>query len=129
MDFSTICSAVKGIELANYDLVVGIANGGVVPASIIAYKIKCELKVVRISYRNDNNIPKNKKPIVLSKVNLSADIRSILLVDDVSVSGKTLEAAKGLFKGHKVSTLVLRGKADYVVFPHITDCLKWPWNL
>lgn len=56
------------------------------------------------------------------------DRKRILLVDDVSVSGKTLQTAKELLSGHIVTTFTLKGKADLVLFPEIGDCVKWPWK-
>jgi hypoxanthine phosphoribosyltransferase len=52
-----------------------------------------------------------------------------LVVDDVSVSGKTLEKARQLLAGNEVKTLTLKGNADYVIFPEIRDCVKWPWKI
>lgn len=52
----------------------------------------------------------------------------ILLVDDVSVTGKTLEKVKKELYGYEVTTLVFKGKADHVLFPEIRTCVEWPWN-
>ena len=52
----------------------------------------------------------------------------ILLVDDVSVSGKTMAVALSQLKGLSVKTFAMKGKADYVLFPDIQDCVKWPWK-
>jgi hypoxanthine phosphoribosyltransferase len=51
-----------------------------------------------------------------------------LLVDDVSVTGKTLEEARSLFKGNHITTFVFKGKADFVLLPDIKDCVDWPWK-
>ncbi len=53
----------------------------------------------------------------------------LLLVDDVSVSGKTMKMAKEALAGNEVKTLALKGKADYVLFPEISECVKWPWKI
>ena len=52
----------------------------------------------------------------------------ILLVDDVSVSGVTLSLALSLLKDFEVFTFVLKGQADYVLFPEIKECVNWPWK-
>jgi hypoxanthine phosphoribosyltransferase len=54
--------------------------------------------------------------------------KQMLLVDDVSVSGKTLNEALRYFEGLQIKTLTMKGRADYVLFPEIQDCVKWPWK-
>jgi hypoxanthine phosphoribosyltransferase len=50
------------------------------------------------------------------------------LVDDVSVTGSTMRKALDQLKGLNVKTLAMKGKADFVLFPEISDCVKWPWK-
>jgi len=50
-------------------------------------------------------------------------------VDDVSVTGKTLEKAKEVLGENKILTLVLKGRADLVLFPELEHCVKWPWSI
>lgn len=128
VDFLTISQALEEIKLPDCQLVVGIAKGGVVPASLVAYKMGCDLKIVHFNYRNEENIPQHSAPLLVNKITLPENISSILLVDDVAISGKTLASAKELFKNYKVTTMVLRGKADYVLFPELTTCVQWPWK-
>ena len=127
--FQAISKALENVKLTGYDLVVGIADGGVVAAALVAYKIGCDLRIVKFNYRNNDNIPQHPEPVLLSSFSLPANIKSILLVDDVAISGKTLNAAKKLFKNQRVTSLVFRGKADFVLFPEITTCVRWPWKL
>jgi hypoxanthine phosphoribosyltransferase len=127
--FLQILNALDKIGLPKADLVIGIAQGGIVPAGLVAQKLGCDLRIVHFNYRNRENKPVHKNPILLNKVSLPPKIRNILIVDDVSISGKTLEAAKKLFKGRKITTVVFRGKADYMLFPEIYECVKWPWRL
>ncbi len=56
-------------------------------------------------------------------------VKRILLVDDVSVSGQTLQAARELLMDYEVTTFVLKSKADLVAFPEIGECVVWPWKL
>ncbi len=130
ISFRAISKALENVELSGYDLVVGIADGGEVAAALVSYKIGCDLRIVKFNYRNNDNIPQHPEPVLLSTFTLPANIKSILLVDDVAISGKTLNALKKkLFKNQRVATLVFRGKADFVLFPEITTCVKWPWKL
>ncbi|MDD5731237.1 MAG: phosphoribosyltransferase family protein [Candidatus Omnitrophica bacterium] len=128
VSFEEICKAIKKFKLSGFDLVVGIASGGVVPAGLLAYKLGCGLSVIRLNYRDKNNKPKYARPQVFKNTVLPAGAKRILLVDDVSVSGKTIRTAKGLFKNYRIKTFVLKGKADYVLFPKYDDCVKWPWK-
>ncbi len=128
VSFMEIARRITDLQLPEFDLVIGIAEGGQVPAGLAAYKLGKELKVMRISYRDIANAPLYDQPKILSDIN---DVKGkrILLVDDVSVSGKTLEAAKRALAGNEVKTLTLKGKADYVLFPEIRECVRWPWKV
>lgn len=128
LDFLTITRMINQVTLPAVEHVVGIATGGIVPASLLAYRLGCSMSLIRINYRAEDNSPQRPYPRVLEPFALPAGVKRILLVDDVSVSGQTLEAAKELLKGYEVTSFVLKGKADLVVFPEIKDCVIWPWK-
>jgi hypoxanthine phosphoribosyltransferase len=128
LNFKEICRRLEKIKLPACDIVVGIGEGGLVPASLAANKLGSELCMVKINYRNKNNLPQHKNPKTLTKLQLPLGVKRVLLVDDVSVSGKTLSLAKKMLTGFKVKTFVFKGKADYVLFPEIEDCISWPWS-
>lgn len=109
------------------DLVVGIAEGGAFPAKLVAQKFGCELEIIKLNYRDKDNNPRHPEPVILSKISIPKGVRNILLVDDVSVTGKTLNTAKKAI-GKKIYTMVFKGMADYVLFPNITECVNWPWK-
>ena len=129
LDFLTITRRIDQVPLPTVEHVVGIATGGVVPASLLAYRLGCSLSLIRINYRAEDNSPQRPVPQVLEPFALPEGVKRILLVDDVSVSGQTLEAAKKLLVGYDVTSFVLKGKADLVVFPEIGECVAWPWKL
>ncbi len=119
----------KEMKLPAFDTVVGIARGGIVPASMIAHQLNCDLKIVNLNYRDDENNPRFDKPqITGSPEELTCISGSVLLVDDVSVSGQTLLLAKSLLPNCEVATLVCKGKADFVLFPEVASCVDWPWK-
>ena len=126
--FPEIKKALDKFSLPLVDLVVGIAEGGMVPATLTANKLGCELASIKINYRDENNNPQFEKPEVIKPLERSIKGKNILLVDDVSVTGKTLEEARNLFKGNHITTFVFKGKADYVLLPDIKDCVNWPWK-
>lgn len=128
LSFQAISQAIQRLELPDFDLVVGVGRGGVVPASLLAYKLDANLTVIDINYRDDDNQPRHDAPVLLRPPAIPDGVRTVLLVDDVSVTGKTLETAKHLFDGYAVTTLVLKGRADFVLFPNISSCVNWPWK-
>jgi len=127
--FTEISERLRSMELPETDLVIGIGTGGIVPASLVAFHLGCELHIITLNYRDESNTPRYEKPIVINMPEMpSLEGKRILLVDDVSVSGKTLNEALFHFQGLDIKTLILKGKADYVLFPEIKDCVKWPWK-
>jgi hypoxanthine phosphoribosyltransferase len=128
ISFPEIKNALDNISLPAVDIVIGIAEGGMVPAALTANKLGCELSSVKINYRNENNIPQFEKPEIIRPFDGNIHGKNILLVDDVSVTGKTIDEARNLFKGNHITTFVFKGKADYVLLPDIKDCVSWPWK-
>jgi len=123
-----ISERLKQVELPETDLVIGIGSGGIVPAGIVAFHLNAELQVMVLNYRDELNNPRYEEPKVLEKPRGNLEGKRILLVDDVSVSGKTMNKALEQLEGLNVKTLAMKGKADYVLFPEIKDCVKWPWK-
>ena len=128
LSFREISERLKKTELPEIDLVIGIGSGGIVPAGFVAFHLNAELLVMSINYRDEQNNPRHEDPVLLHKPEMDLAGKRILLVDDVSVSGKTMNAALQQLAGYNVKTLAMKGKADYVLFPEIKDCVKWPWK-
>jgi len=128
LSLKEISKRLKETDLPGYDLVIGIGSGGIAPAVMVAHHLNAELKIMVMNYRDEQNNPRYEIPKLLQKPNWNLEGKRILLVDDVSVSGKTMNAALELLKGFNVKTLAMKGKADYVLFPEINDCVKWPWK-
>ncbi|WP_303920965.1 MULTISPECIES: phosphoribosyltransferase [Draconibacterium] len=128
LSFKEITERLRIIEFPNIDVVIGIGTGGVPAATMVAYHLDAELLVMTLNYRDEENNPRYNKPKLLEKANWDLEGKRILLVDDVSVSGKTMEAALEQLKGLNVKTCAMKGRANYVLFPEIKDCVKWPWK-
>lgn len=128
LSFKQIIARLKETELPEIDVVVGIGTGGIPPAAFVAYHLNADLIVISINYRDEINNPKFNEPEILYLPDLNLTGKRVLLVDDVSVSGKTMEKAKTQLNGINVKTLAMKGKADYVLFPEIKECVKWPWK-
>jgi len=128
LSFRQITERLNQMQLPETDVVIGIGSGGIPPATMVAYHLNAELQVMVLNYRDEQNNPRYDEPQVLEKPHGHLEGKRILLVDDVSVSGKTMQAAHEQLKGLNVQTLAMKGKADFVLFPEIKDCVKWPWK-
>ncbi|MFW5756135.1 MAG: phosphoribosyltransferase [Tangfeifania sp.] len=128
LSFREISERLKQVKLPETDLVIGIGSGGIVPAGIVAFHLNAELQVMVLNYRDELNNPRFEEPKVLEQPHGNLEGKRVLLVDDVSVSGKTMNKALEQLHGLNVKTLAMKGKADYVLFPEIKDCVKWPWK-
>jgi hypoxanthine phosphoribosyltransferase len=129
VSFTEISERLRSMSLPETDLVIGIGTGGVVPASLVAFHLACELQIITLNYRDENNTPRYENPVIVNMPEMpSLQGKRILLVDDVSVSGKTLSEALLHFQGLQIKTLTMKGIADFVLFPEIKDCVKWPWK-
>jgi hypoxanthine phosphoribosyltransferase len=128
LSFKEISERLKQMDLPDIDLVIGIGSGGVPPATFVAFYLNADLEVMTLNYRDESNNPRYDEPKVLYQPLWNLTGKRILLVDDVSVSGKTINAALEILKGYNVKTLAMKGKADFVLFPEIKDCVKWPWK-
>lgn len=128
LSFHQITERLKQMQLPETDVVIGIGSGGIAPATMVAYHLNAELQVMVLNYRDEQNNPRYAEPRVLEKPHGQLEGKRILLVDDVSVSGKTMQAALEQLTGLNVKTLAMKGKADFVLFPEIKECVKWPWK-
>ena len=127
LDFLEIRTTLERLTLSEVDLVVGIATGGSVPASLVAYRFSLPLLMMQLNYRAEDNTPQRPEPQLQAPFQ-PPEAQRVLLVDDVSVSGKTLAAAKKLLPHCEVTTLVMKGRGDIVLFPEVSSCVVWPWK-
>jgi len=122
-----------------YDYVVGIANGGLIPATLIAKKLK--LKTVSVGLESYDG--KDLKNVTLwSEINKRMGILQqqglCLLVDDISDSGKSFNYVKNAYlKKEEIicdtASLVVKPKTtfmpDYFAMNVHTDTwVKFPWE-
>ncbi len=129
LEFAEISTRMRQMQLPKVDAVIGIGRGGVVPASMAAHQLGVPLHVLRVNYRDDDNKPRSSAPRLLEAFNFDFAGLCLLVVDDVSVTGATLNAAREVLVGSSIITLVCKGKADFVLFPEVASCVIWPWSM
>ena len=127
LELPDIAAKIKKLELPDFDVVVGIATGGIVPASLLAFHLNLPLEIIQINYRAENNKPQRPEPELLNDFELAGS-RHILLVDDVSVTGQTFNKAKSYLGNHRVKTLALKGKANVILYENLPSCILLPWR-
>jgi adenine/guanine phosphoribosyltransferase-like PRPP-binding protein len=126
--FDEVFRRLRDAAFPEFDVVLGIEKGGTIPAAMVSYVTGKELRLTRFAYRDEDNHPAYPEPVLMGNAELPESARSVLLVDDARVSGRTMEAAKALCGKRAVHTLVLKGEADLVLFPEIRSCANWPWK-
>lgn len=109
-----------------FDILVAIANGGIVPAAIINQRLQKEIHLLKINLRDEYQHPKYDKPQLLAPIDFDFKGKSILLVDDRIKTGSTIKLARELMKEpRQIKTFAVNGTADYALFDEA--CFRFPW--
>lgn len=109
-----------------FDIIVAIANGGVVPAAIINQRLQKEIHLLKINLRDEYQHPKYEQPKLLAPIEFDFKDKRVLLVDDRIKTGSTILLAKELMKEAKsIKTFAVNGNADYALYNE--SCFKFPW--
>ena len=127
LSMEDIMDRLESFSFPEVDLVVGITSGARYPAKKISDLLNLPLRYIHINFRMPDNTPKYANPQFIKVEDIPTQYTRILLVDDVSVTGKTLKCAVNNLQNFTVYTFVLKGNADYVLFPEINTCVDWPW--
>lgn len=111
-----------------FDFIVAIANGGIVPAAIINQRLQKEIHLLSINLRDVYQHPKYEQPKLLAPIDFEFKNKNILLVDDRIKTGATIRLACELMKeAATIKTFAVNGTADYALFDEA--CFKFPWIL
>lgn len=109
-----------------FDMIVAIANGGIVPAGIINQRLQKEIHLLKINLRDEYQHPKYDHPKLLAPIDFDFRDKRILLVDDRIKTGSTIKLAKELMQeARMIKTFAVNGNADYALFDEA--CFKFPW--
>lgn len=125
--FEEVLQKFRDIEfLENFDMIVAIANGGVIPAAIINQRLNVELNLLKINLRDPFQIPKFDSPQLLEPISFDFKNKTILLVEDRIKTGATVNFALSLLKDATlVKTFAVNGTADYKLYNE--SCFRFPW--
>lgn len=121
-------AAVKEKVTGDFDLVVGIERGGVLPACLASRWLNLPLTCMNIRFRDDGHRPTAESPQLLRGLSQETKGLRILLVDDVCKTGATLSRAEQELTGAAVNTMVIFGPADISLFGPHDQCIHWPWD-
>jgi len=119
--------AAEEMAYERFDAIVAIAQGGVMPAALLQQEWGIPLRIVRINYRDSENKPRFDDAKLLEDGPSPFHGKRILLVDDVSRTGRTLARAREYLDGNTVRTFLVNGKADYNLYD-TEECLRMPWK-
>src|SRR5512146_121895 len=81
-----------------FDIIVAIANGGIVPAAIINQRLHLPIELLKINFRDNRQQPLYASPKLLTDINFDVKDKQVLLVEDRVKTGATLQFAKDLMK-------------------------------
>jgi len=116
------------------EVVVGIAKGGVIPAAFLSSAFRVDLFPIKLSSRhNEEVVCKEPKWFVFPTD--AVRHKRVLLVDDISVAGRTVrlaldELTKLGAKECRTATIAVHHdsvRPDYFVFS-TSALIVWPWD-
>lgn len=109
-----------------FDMIVAIANGGIIPAAIINQRLNIDIQLLKINLRDQAQKPKYDSPKLVSPIDFDYSDKTILLVEDRIKTGATVQFAIDLLQGaRQIKTFAVNGKADYSLYDEA--CFRFPW--
>ena len=114
----------------SFDMVVAVANGGIVPAALINQRLGLDIQLLKLHFRDPHQRPEFDSPKLVEPLSFDAKGKRILLVEDRVKTGASLTMAKQLLLeagAQMVKTFAVNGNADYCLFNE--TCFRFPWIL
>ncbi|MDR3059605.1 MAG: phosphoribosyltransferase [Prevotella sp.] len=127
--FAEVLERFRNISLhEDFDMIVAIANGGIIPAAILNQRLNIDIRLLKINLRDTNQKPKYDSPQLMAPIDFEFQGKTILLVEDRVKTGASLSMACKLLKEAKlIKTFAVNGNADYALYNE--PCFKFPWLL
>ena len=116
----------KKLNNEKFELILGIAKGGLILATMLAYKLEINnLKTIQIKAYEENTLQKEVK--IINSCGYISPETSVLIVDDISDTGHTLDfVIKHLgLKNYKIVTLVYKPSSKIIPDYYIHTTEKW----
>jgi len=127
--FEEVIERIHQIEInESFDMIVAIANGGIIPAALLCQRLNLEINLLKLSLRDKYQQPMFDQPQLLEPIHFDFEGKRILLVEDRIKTGATINYARKLLsKAAVVKTFAVNGNADYCLYNE--SCFKFPWIL
>ncbi|MCW1734340.1 phosphoribosyltransferase [Anaerorudis cellulosivorans] len=127
--FEEILQRFREIEFhETFDMIVAIANGGIIPAAILNQLLNIDIQLLKINLRDPQQKPKYDRPKLVSPIDFEYQGKKILLVEDRIKTGATVQFAIDLLHdAGQIKTFAVNGKADYSLYDE--PCFRFPWLL
>lgn len=128
--WAEVAEKIRQMEFVeSFDVIVAIANGGIIPAALLNQRLQLPIELLKFSYRDARQRPMYEAPRLVADKNFKVRGRTVLLVEDRVKTGATLQLAKELLQGEAavVKTFAVNGKADYALWDEA--CFSFPWIL
>jgi uncharacterized protein len=116
------------------DIIVGVVKAGVMPGVVISSMFRKDFYTIKISRRKNDRIV-HARPILFVPINDSVYGKKVLVVDEITLTGETLEIAKKEILNKQASevrtaTLFVHtdgNKPDWYAFESSSKLIK-PWD-
>lgn len=128
--WAEVAEKIRQMEFVeSFDVIVAIANGGIIPAALLNQRLQLPIELLKLSYRDARQRPMYEAPRLVADKNFKVRGKTVLLVEDRVKTGATLQLAKELLQGEAavVKTFAVNGKADYALWDEA--CFSFPWIL
>jgi hypoxanthine phosphoribosyltransferase len=133
--FDSLCRTLA-VMASGYDpqVIVGIAKGGVLPATVVASILRREFYPIRLSRRHNDRVVRDTPELLLGPPPAVAGQR-VLLIDDFVSTGETLDLARDACLEQGAAEVRTAGlcahsfsrKPDYLAL--VSDALViFPWD-
>jgi hypoxanthine phosphoribosyltransferase len=133
ISWNEIDQACRTVNLAIPDIIIGIARGGLIPATILSHRFESDLAILQISSYEGQE----QKGFIFTTPAFDIEElqdKRVLIVDDICDSGNTLLFAKDILDiDAETFVLIDKGRTDRPTYVGIEtepslEWIKFPWE-